>query len=126
MAHWACFVGSKLVFSGLRGGELYVAPGFRAVHVNDALRRPDPVILFLVWNFPVFTVDNLVKPFHAREVDSPLSAVAGGHFLIRQLTEHLPWKGDFQTPAAILIARIVDRAVDMHSRLESGDFPAID
>src|SRR5437867_945250 len=59
------------------GGELHVAPGFRPVHVDHALRRPHPIVFFRSRDFTVFAVDDLVLPLDAREIDAPLVAAPG-------------------------------------------------
>src|SRR4051812_13905578 len=66
-----------------------------------------------------------MTPFYAGEVDAPLVAVARGSGLLGELAEHLPGKGDFHRPAAIAIARVIERAVHENRGLEPGNLPAI-
>ena len=46
-------------------GELHIAPLFRAVHVNDALGRPDPVVFLRPGSLAVLPVHDVRQPFHA-------------------------------------------------------------
>src|SRR5438132_1928283 len=66
-----------------------------------------------------------MPPFHAREVDAPLIAVARRSGLVSKLAEHLPGKSDFYGPAPVGVARIIERPVYMDCRLQTWDFPTV-
>ncbi len=64
-------------------------------------------------------------PFNAREVDAPLVAVTRRRALSGQLSQDGPRQGDFHRPALVDVAWVVQRALDMHRRLEPFNLPAI-
>src|SRR5581483_4546019 len=85
---------------------------------------PDPIVLRAAGQLFVFAVADAHLPLDAREVDAPLLA-GGGTAFAAALAEGRPRKGDLQAPAAVAVARIVDRAVDGHGGLQAGDLPAV-
>ena len=114
----------ELIFSGLSHGKLYEAPAFRSMHINDALRRPDPVIFRRFWNPAVFSGIQFVLPFNSREVDAPVVTGTGWSVLVSKLTKCLPGNGDFHGPMPVPVGRIVQSAVHVNGRLQPGESPS--
>src|ERR1044072_606711 len=54
----------------------HVAPLIRHVHVDHALRRPDPVVFLQARHFDVAVIADLGVPFDARKIDAPF--ITGG------------------------------------------------
>src|SRR4051812_34022014 len=104
--------------------ESHVAPVFGDVHVDQALGRPDPVVLPEAGPFGVLAVDDVVLPFDAGEVDAPL--VAGTRAaLAATLDEGGPGEGNLHGPAAVPVAGVVERAVDVDGGAQARDLPAV-
>src|SRR5262245_26788883 len=95
------------------------------MHIDDTLRRPHPVVLFRLRNVPVLTVDNLVLPLDAREIDPPFIPGIGRRRLMCKLTKRLPGKCDFNGPSRITIAAIVESALNMYRGAQPRNLPVI-
>src|SRR6516165_8057854 len=108
MLDWPRRIGSKLGFAQPGGGKLYVPPRFRAMHVDDPLRRPDPVVLLHSGDLSVLAVDEFMVPLHSGEVHAPLLPVARRSGTARELTQGFPRECDLDTPAAIHVGWIVE------------------
>ena len=67
-----------------------------------------------------------VLPLDAREVDAPLVAVPGRGRAVGVLGEHFPGDRELDRPELVLVARVVERAVDVSRRLQAGDLPLVD
>src|SRR5271165_3170803 len=96
-----CLIGPKdtLAGSGLR--ELHIAPFFRAVHVDDALGRPYPIVFVSVSDFAILAIDDFMAPFNAGKIDAPLIAVARRRRLLGEPAQHIPRYRDFKRPSLI-------------------------
>ena len=105
--------------------ELHVAPALRAVHIDNARRRPDPIVFRQLGNFEVLAVDDVVLPFDPREVDPPLVAVIGRAGPVRVLGQGLPGNGNFHAPALVLVGRIVQGSLDVDRSLHAGELKAV-
>src|SRR5437773_6675246 len=79
--------------------ELQQAPHFRAMHVNHARWRPDPVIFGHAWFLLIDAVGDGNLPFNTREIDSPLFAFIRRARVSRVFSQRFPWERDFDGPA---------------------------
>ena len=104
----------KFTVSAERLAEVEVAPLVGDVHVDDALRRPDPVVLFGLTGLPL----------DAAEVDAPLGALLG-RFDGQARGEGGPGDGDLDGPAVVGVGGVVDGAVEGDGGLEAGDVPGV-
>src|SRR6266567_4049827 len=114
-------IGRELHRPWLLPAELDVAPLFRAMHVDNALRRPDPVVLLRVFYFAVTTFVDLDLPFDAREVDAPLVSFVGRGWPMRILRQRTPGECDLDTPAGVAVPGVVQRPVHEHRGFQSED-----
>src|SRR5690349_5060877 len=91
--------------------EAHIPPAVRDVHVDQTLRRPDPVVFLLSGRFAVTAVLDREAPLDAGEVDAP--RVAGlrprdG----RSRLESGPGEGNLDCPGAVAVGRVVERSVE--------------
>lgn len=94
--------------------EVEVAPFFGDVHVDYALRGPDPVVFFGL----------ACLPLDAAEVDAPLvSCVRRGDGEAGCVG--LPGEGYFYCPAVVFVGGFVEGALDGNGGFEAGDVPAV-
>ena len=113
-------------------GELHHAPALRHVHVDRALRAPHPVVFgqrllrLGVRPLHVVAVDDVGVPLDAREIDAPLLAVARRALVSRGFFEDLPRQREFDAPAVVFVARLVQRAANVDADLQARDVPAVD
>src|SRR5689334_15763346 len=105
--------------------EANTTPLFRHVHVNDSLRRPNPVVFSYIRELSISAFDNFVPPLDARKVYLPLIAGIRRRRLVRKLTECFPWKRYFDTPAVITIPRIVESPPDVYGSAQARNLPFI-
>jgi hypothetical protein len=61
------------------------------MHIDNASRRPDPVIFFGTGDFAVLTVFHFDLPLHSGEIDAPnVTACHGWSFLHGEFTQDAP------------------------------------
>jgi len=97
--------------------KLDVAPRLGAMHVDDALRRPNPVVLGQAGALHVLAVYHVPVPLDPREVDPPHIVIERRRRHVCELTQGFPWHRNFDGPAAIHVSRIVDCAVNLYCRI---------
>ena len=85
------------------------------MHVDDALRGPDPVVLVRLAG----------GPFDSAEVDAPLGANGGLGDLGLAEAEGRPGIGDLDGPALVGVGGVVEGALDGDRGLEVGDVPGV-
>src|SRR3954470_21576067 len=113
-------------------GELHVSPALRHVHIDGALRTPDPVIFgqricaARLRSLYVAAFAYVGLPLDAREIESPAVAGSGSPLCGRGFFQHGPWKRELDRPAAVAVARLIHRAFDVHACLQAIDVPAVD
>src|SRR5262245_24888628 len=96
-------VGRVAVLAGSRGRKLNEAPALGPVHVDRALRRPDPVVLPHVGRFLVrFSLDEMV-PLDPGEVHSPLVARLWRRGPVGELGKDAPWNRELDCPRGVSI-----------------------
>ena len=102
------------------------------MHVDCALRAPDPVVLWKriggsrLCLLDVRAVAHVRLPFHAREIDAPSIAGSWTTLSRRSLFQDLPRQRQLDRPTSVAIARPIQRAFDIDTRLQPVDTPAID
>ena len=104
--------------------KLHKSPLFRVVHINQPLRRPNPVVRAAALYFDVFTHVGSQGPLHPRKIDPPLIAIHRRHLLVRGLGQHGPRESHLHRPALVLVSWVVDAAPHAHGRLQTGDVPS--
>src|SRR5579863_586138 len=118
-------IGPELSLSGSGCRKLHVTPTLGAMHVDDPLRGPHPVVLARPGDLRIFAVFDFVLPFDAGEVDSPLVAVARRTRPMREFPQGVPRDCDFDRPALVPVRGIVERSCDTNRRDEAGNLPIV-
>src|SRR5690349_10096584 len=89
-----------------RGHEPDVAPFFGPVHIDDSLRRPDPIVLAAGQLLVMAVRVDFGFPFYAGEIDAPLIAALGTP-VAAAIAKGAPGKRQFYRPAAISVTGVV-------------------
>src|SRR5580698_1511890 len=94
--------------------KMQVAPAVGNMHIDDALRRPDPVVFLLLARLPL----------DAAEVDAPYSPrLRRRHSLAR--VEGGQGIGNLKRPSLVRILRVIERPLYRDGCLQAGDVPAV-
>ncbi len=103
--------------------EIDVPPHLGYVHVDHALRRPDPVIAGRSFTAQIPALVVIELPLDAREVHPPgipgfWRAVRAGIF-----GHTRPRDGDLHRPAAVYIVGAIQRAIHLHGVADADEVP---
>ena len=96
------------------------------MHIDNTLRRPDPVVLFEPRTLDKFPVEDVNMPLDPGEIDLPLVARFWRDILPRNLLNRMPRDVNLDAPAFRLLLGIVQVAVNMNCRSQTLDVPAVD